>query len=221
VASVACATGAAGSADGTGTEPAGGAATASATEDRAAGAGGEYTEADVRFMTGMIHHHAQAVVMARMAPTHGASPAVRRLTSRILNSQKTEISLMRDWLRDRGEPAPEPAAVAEGAAEEPDLGAPAEGWDAGPQMPGLLSDRQMARLDAARGETFDRLFLTLMIRHHEGAVAMVDDLVASRGAAREEAVFRLASGIRADQSTEIDRMRSMLRDQLSGAGSSQ
>lgn len=188
---------------------------------RSAEGGGEYTEADVRFMTGMIHHHAQAVVMARMAATHGAGGAVRRLTSRILSSQKTEIRLMQDWLRDRGEPVPEPSALAEGAAEDPDLGAPPGGWDAGPQMPGLLSDEQMGRLDAARGEEFDRLFLTFMIRHHEGAVTMVDRLVSSRGAAREQAVFRLASGIRADQATEIDRMRTMLRSQLFDTAPSQ
>jgi uncharacterized protein (DUF305 family) len=178
-----------------------------------------YTEADVAFMRGMIHHHAQAVVMARMAPDRVESPALRRLTARILNSQKTEIDLMQDWLRDRGEPAPEPAVLAEdggGADGESAAGdgppAPPGGWDEGPQMPGLLSDSQMERLHAARGATFDRLFLTWMIDHHEGAVTMVENLVGSPGAAREEAVFRLASGIRADQATEIDRMRTMLRE---------
>ncbi len=175
--------------------------------------------ADVAFMRGMIHHHAQAVVMTRLVPDRAASPAVRRLAARILNSQMTEIALMADWLRDRGEPVPERAGLAVDAALEEETGdatsgdlEPPGGWDAGPQMPGILSDAQMARLEAARGKDFDRLFLTYMIEHHEGAVVMVDRLVGERGAAREESVFRLASGIRADQASEIDRMRTMLRD---------
>lgn len=197
-----------------------GAATAPADgsrEDARAGAAtSSHTGADVAFMRGMIHHHAQAVVMARMVPDRAASPAVRRLAARILNSQKTEIALMADWLRDRGEPVPGLAA----AAADPTAAGlpPEEGWDAGPDMPGILSDAQMERLEAAEGDAFDRLFLTYMIEHHEGAVTMVDELVAAPGAAREESVFRLASGIRADQSTEIDRMRSMLRASMFGDG---
>lgn len=197
----------------------------------------DYTEADVDFMRGMIHHHAQAVVMARMAPDRAESPALRRLAARILNSQKTEIDLMQGWLRDRGEPVPEPAVLdGDDGAGRDDQGAragdggsggerpaadgppaPPDGWDEGPQMPGLLSDAQMERLHAARGATFDRLFLTWMIDHHEGAVTMVEELIRSPGAARGEAVFRLASGIRADQAAEIDRMRAMLRQVLFGA----
>lgn len=207
---------------------------------------GDYVEADAAFMRHMIHHHAQAIVMARMAPDRSASPAVRRLAARILNSQKTEISLMADWLRARGEPVPETAALARDAADDAgagedggtgeggghdagdehaghDAGAaadpgPLEGWDEGPRMPGVLSDEQMARLAAARGEEFDRLFLTYMIDHHDGAVVMVKNLVEQPGAAREESVFRLASGIRADQAMEIDRMRNLLREQLFGPG---
>lgn len=189
-------------------------------------AASSHTDADVDFMRGMIHHHAQAVVMARMVPDRAASPALDRLAARILNSQGTEISLMADWLRDRDEPVPgqaAPAVRAAGAERGRDAAAselvPPGGWDAGPQMPGLLSDAQMARLEAAEGEDFDRLFLTYMIEHHRGAVAMVDELVRSPGAAREASVFRLASGIRADQSTEIDRMRTMLREQMFGPGS--
>lgn len=180
-----------------------------------------HTAADVAFMRSMIHHHAQAVVMARLVPDRAASPAVRRLAARILNSQKTEISLMADWLRDRAEPVPKRAGVAVDSALEEEQGdappgglEPPGGWDAGPQMPGILSDAQMSRLEAARGEEFDRLFLSYMIEHHDGAVVMVDRLVGEPGAAREESVFRLASGIRADQSSEIDRMRTMLRDVL-------
>jgi uncharacterized protein (DUF305 family) len=178
---------------------------------------GDPVQADVDFMQGMIHHHAQAVVMARMAPTHEAGPAVSRLAARILNSQKTEISIMSDWLRDRGQTVPEYAALAEEEAAGEGPG-PIDGWDEGPQMPGVLSDARMARLHEARGEEFDRLFLTFMIDHHAGAVTMVERLVAQPRGAREESVFRLASGIRSDQEMEIDRMRQMLRELLFGSG---
>lgn len=207
-----------------------------AEADRAERAESPPADADVAFMRGMIHHHAQAVAMARLVPDRVAAPAVRRLSARILNSQRTEIELMADWLRDRDEPVPEVAARAVAAAGEggsEDAGAdgsgdggaggaapaglaPPGGWDEGPQMPGVLSDEQMDRLEGARGEEFDRLFLTFMIEHHDGAVDMVEELVRSPDGAREETVFRLASGIRADQSTEIDRMRDMLRQTLFG-----
>lgn len=214
-----CASGGGGSA---GAAPSTGAPTAEAAE--AGGGTGDYVQADVNFMQGMIHHHAQAVVMARMAPTRAGSPGVRRLTSRILNSQKTEISVMSDWLRDRGESVPEIAALARDTAEDgraygPGNPGPIQGWDEGPQMAGILSDAQMRELDAARGDEFDRLFLEYMIEHHAGAVTMVENLVASPGGAREESVFRLASGIRSDQAMEIDRMRQMLREQMFGSGS--
>lgn len=159
-----------------------------------------WTEADVDFVRGMIHHHAQAVVMARMAPTHGASERIRTLTARILNSQEGEIALMRDWLLDRGEPAPDvaPDGTIEGHVHT------------GP-MPGMLTERQMKELREARGEEFDRLFLIYMIQHHEGALTMVNELFATSGAAQNEVTFRLASDIAADQTSEIERMRTMLR----------
>lgn len=226
------------SAGGGGTAPASSPGQRPADAAPAEAATRSYTDADVAFMRGMIHHHAQAVAMARLAPDRVESPALRRLTARILNSQKTEIALMADWLRARNEPVPEIAAAAVDAAErggprDPTEDhprengreeaaaeiAPSGGWDAGPQMPGVLSDAKMHRLETARGAEFDRLFLTYMIEHHEGAVTMVKSLVRSPGGAREESVFRLASGIRADQSSEIDRMRSMLRDALFGDGS--
>lgn len=200
------------------TATAGGSATSPASaSERAARADSAraYTAADVEFMRGMIHHHAQALVMSRMAPTHDASPEVRLLARRILNGQAGEIELMQDWLRDRGEPAPEPPAVDPGPAG-PSGAHDRHGTTDGPHMPGMLSEEQMAKLVAARGADFDRLFLTYMIQHHEGAVVMVDELVATPGAAREEAVFRLASGIGADQSSEIARMRRMLRELLFG-----
>lgn len=173
-----------------------------------------YTRADVDFMTGMIHHHAQALVMSRMAPSHGASPSLQIMARRIINAQNDEIDLMQAWLRDRGEAVPEPRA-----ADDPETDADHEAMhaerDTGhTMMPGMLSDEQMAALDDARGEEFDRLFLQFMIQHHQGAVTMVNELVAVPGGAREEAVFKLASDIGADQTSEITRMQTMLRDLL-------
>lgn len=160
-----------------------------------------YTEADAAFMRGMIHHHAQALVMSEMAPSNGASESIQTLAARIINGQKGEIALMQAWLSDHGEPAPEVA---------PD-GTIAGGHHDTHRMPGMLTDEQMAELDAARGYEFDLLFLTYMVHHHQGAITMVEDLLASQGAAQNETVFKLASDIGADQASEIDRMQAMLR----------
>lgn len=158
------------------------------------------TAADVAFMSGMIRHHAQAVLIAGWAPSHEASATLQRLCERIVVGQQDEIALMRRWLEDRGEPVPEldsgPHAMPEGSAP--------------PLMPGMLTQAQLAELDHVRGPAFDRLFLTLMIEHHRGALTMVDRLFASRGAAQDEAVFRIAADVHADQSTEIHRMQLML-----------
>jgi uncharacterized protein (DUF305 family) len=161
-----------------------------------------YTKSDIDFMSGMIHHHAQAIVMARWAPSHGASPAVIRLTERIINAQNDEIKLMQAWLRDRNQPVPEP---------NPE-GMPMEhgGMTHVMPMPGMLTPDQMKELDAARGQEFDRLFLTYMIQHHRGAVEMVKTLFASHGAGQDETIFKFASDVEVDQSTEIRRMLQML-----------
>ncbi|MDH5316313.1 MAG: DUF305 domain-containing protein [Gemmatimonadota bacterium] len=161
-----------------------------------------YTEADIRFMSGMIHHHAQAIVMARWAPTHGASAEVQTLAGRIINAQTDDISLMQTWLRDRNQPVPEPNPK----GMPMDMG----GMQHEMLMPGMLTGEQMSRLDAARGADFDRLFLSLMIQHHQGAVAMVKDLFGSYGAGQDETVFKFASDVNVDQTTEIERMRKML-----------
>ncbi len=161
-----------------------------------------YTEADIRFMSGMIGHHAQAVVMAGWAPSHGASPSVRTLCERIINAQEDEIATMQTWLRDRRLPVPEPNAA--GMKME------MNGAEHMMLMPGMLTEEQMRRLDAARGPEFDRLFLAFMIQHHRGAVTMVDDLLHSYGAGQDEAVFKFASDVAADQTTEIARMERML-----------
>ena len=176
-----------------------------------------FTAADVEFMTTMIAHHAQAIVMAEMAPTHGASPAVRTLAGRIINAQRDEIGIAQRWLRDRGQPVPEVSAdgaVAMPApAAAPAAAASHHGMHHGADhaaMPGMLTEAQLRELDAARGRDFDRLFLSFMIQHHRGAVAMVEKLFGSYGAAQDETVFKFASDVNVDQTTEIARMQQML-----------
>jgi uncharacterized protein (DUF305 family) len=159
-----------------------------------------YTAADVHFMSGMISHHAQALVMAGWAPTHGASPALRTLCERIIVGQGDEIALMQRWLRDRHEVVPDADASHHMMM----------GMDHSELMPGMLTPEQMAQLDGAKGPEFDRLFLSFMIQHHRGALTMVNQLFGTQGAGQEEPVFRFASDVYADQSTEIDRMQKML-----------
>jgi uncharacterized protein (DUF305 family) len=154
--------------------------------------GANYTAADVRFMQGMIHHHAQALKMVAMAPTHGAGPSVQLLCKKIDISQKDEIATMSTWLKDRNQAVPDPN-------------------DPHPMMmPGMLTDAQLTALDQARDTTFDRLFLTDMIQHHEGAITMVADLFATPGAGQASEMFRFASDVDTDQRGEIQRMRTML-----------
>lgn len=170
----------------------------------------KYVQADVDFMTGMIHHHSQAVLIAGWAPTHGASDPMIRLTERIVVGQNDEIGLMQRWLRDREQPVPEAdTAYAHhmGMMGNHDM----PGMDHSMMnMPGMLSPAQLDSLDKARGPVFDRLFLHYMIQHHRGAIVMVDKLFGTEGAGQDETTFRLASDIYADQTTEIDRMQKML-----------
>ena len=158
--------------------------------------------ADVNFITGMIGHHAQALVMAGWAPSHGASESIQTLCARIINAQKDEIATMQSWLRDRALPVPE--------AKPGPMRMMMNGMEHEMLMPGMLSDDQMKALDAARGPGFDRLFLHDMIQHHQGAVKMVNDLFDTPGAAQDQSVFKLASDVSADQTTEIARMQKML-----------
>lgn len=161
-----------------------------------------WTAADAHFMAAMIHHHAQAIQMSRMAPSHGASAEVQRLASRIINAQQDEIRTMQQWLADRGQPVPEPTP----GPMMMDMG----GMQHEMLMPGMLTEEQMRQLDAARGADFDRLFLTFMIQHHKGATSMVRDLFATYGAAQDETIFKFASDVNVDQTTEIARMEKML-----------
>ena len=150
--------------------------------------------ADVKFMQDMIGHHAQALVMAAMAPTRGAGDHLLRLVEKIDISQRDEIDMMKRWLTERHQPVPDPADHSAHAAH----------------MPGMLTPEQMAQLDAARGREFERLFLMFMIQHHEGALVMVDELFASPGAAQDSDIFRFATDVAADQLDEIDQMQYLL-----------
>ena len=167
-----------------------------------------YTAADVHFMTAMIGHHAQALEMAKLAATHGASLPVRTLAARILNGQQDEIAQMQQWLRNRRQPVPDPSSSGLHAGHGAGQGHM--------MMAGMLSHEQMMQLDAARGPEFDRLFLTFMIQHHRGAVAMVETLFGTYGAGQDEAVFKFASDVQVDQRTEIARMERMLADLIVG-----
>ena len=169
-----------------------------------------YTDADIRFMTGMISHHAQAIVMAKMAATHGASPAVQTLSGRIINAQNDEITLMQNWLRDRNQPVPE--------AKPAPMKMVMNGQVMEMLMPGMLTAEQIKQLDAARGKAFDELFLRGMIQHHRGAITMVQQLFATPGAAQDEAVFKFANNVNVDQNTEIRRMQQMLLLELAAGG---
>ena len=178
-------------------------ATTPAEQARADSGRMPYVAADVRFMQGMIHHHAQAVAMANWAPSHGARESLRLLAGRIDVAQRDEIAFMQRWLRERHETVPD--------IEHAMMGMDMPGMSH-EMMPGMLTPDQMKELDASRGTEFERLFLTFMIQHHQGALTMVDQLFGSTGAGQELYVFRFASDVSADQNTEIDRMRLMLNN---------
>jgi uncharacterized protein (DUF305 family) len=156
-----------------------------------------YTGADIKFMQGMIGHHAQAIEMAALVPSRTTSDALRKLAQRIDVSQKDEINMMREWLAARGQQIPDPRA-------HHMMGATL--------MPGMLTAEEMERLAAATGTAFERLFLEGMIKHHAGAIAMVHDLFATEGAGQTPEIFSYASDVDADQRMEIDRMDSMLKE---------
>ena len=179
-----------------------------------------YTEADVRFMTEMIGHHAQAILISRWVPSHTEDPELRTLAARIINAQSDDIALMRRWLADRGKPVPSvtPDGVLVPPPADPndehaghDMGGHDMGGHDHAMMAGMLTPAQLTELDAARGDAFDILFLQRMINHHRGAVTMVQTLIRDGGAI-DETVFRFAADVEVDQSTEIRRMIQMLLD---------
>jgi uncharacterized protein (DUF305 family) len=151
-------------------------------------------EADVRFVQGMIAHHAQALEMTDLASARSGHDKVKLLARRIALSQVDEIEMMREWLSTRGEDAP---------------GAHAHH---GTTMPGMLTAEEMTRLGGATGHEFDRLFLELMIKHHAGALTMVGDLFAQPGAAQDAELFAFASDVDTDQRAEIARLAMLLKE---------
>jgi uncharacterized protein (DUF305 family) len=156
-----------------------------------------HTAADVRFMQGMIGHHAQAVEMCALLGSRTKREDMRLLARRIEISQADEIKMMQEWLTARAAEVPgEHAHHAAGAA----------------LMPGMLTPDDMRRLAAATGAEFDRLFLEFMIKHHAGALVMVNDLFSQPGAGQESEIFAFASDVDADQRMEIDRMGAMLKE---------
>lgn len=238
----------------------------------------EFTQADVDFMSGMIGHHAQALIMSSLAKPNGASKEVQTLAARIINAQKDEINIMQQWLADRNQMVPqvtidgldliltpgkspsltfdqEQVAMVphermghmmsdhsghdmdEDSKEKPEemqnkmhdamsaalnhsshMGHMADNGQKPEEMmmhdhsgmPGMLTQTQLEELADAKGQEFDRLFLTYMIGHHAGAVIMVKELVSTDGAAQENQVGKLAGDINVDQTTEIERMKLML-----------
>lgn len=158
----------------------------------------KHTAADVAFMTGMIAHHQQALVMTALVADRTTSREIRLLALRIELSQTDEINLMKSWLRARREPVP-----GEGEHAGHDM-------HAGHLMPGMLTPQQVATLQAARANEFDKRFLEFMIQHHEGAITMVAELFSSAGGGQGSEIYGFAADVDADQQMEISRMRRLL-----------
>lgn len=168
----------------------------------------DYVPADAEFMRDMIVHHGQALEMSALVPERTDSEDMRLMARRIEETQQYEIGLMRDWLEERGLSAPDPGEM---LGPHGGHGADHSG------MAGMASPEQMRALAAAEGEAFDRMFLELMIRHHEGALIMVDELLAHEGAGQEPELFVLLSHVDADQRAEIARMRRLLEAMEAGS----
>lgn len=156
-----------------------------------------FTPADVKFMQGMIGHHQQALEMVALIPARTSREDMKMLGKRIELSQQDEIKMMQEWLKGRGQELPDPHAHHMHGAT---------------LMPGMLTMEEMAKLEAATGVEFDRLFLEGMIKHHGGALIMVRELFATPGAGQDGDIFAFASDVEADQQMEIDRMGALLRE---------
>lgn len=154
--------------------------------------GALYTKADVEFMQGMIAHHSQAIVMSRMAESHGANAQVLKLSNKIDQSQVPEIKIMQGWLLRNNQFAPDTASWHHMA------------------MAGMLTEAQIKELDASRGVAFDRAYLQYMIMHHAGAIKMVDDLFNTSMAGQEVDVNVFANDVVTAQTAEIGIMQRLL-----------
>jgi uncharacterized protein (DUF305 family) len=161
------------------------------------------SHADIEFMQGMIMHHAQAVEMTALIPTHTQNPGIRSLGARISLSQSDEMKFMKRWLAARGQP--ESMAM----PGMPDMDMNGDPMHA---MPGMLTPEQMDALRHASGAKFDYLFLTGMIQHHNGALIMVKDLFDHPGAGQDAELFDFATDADNTQRAEIKIMQNMLKE---------
>ena len=161
--------------------------------------------ADVQFMQGMIMHHAQAVEMTALIESHTENKDLRSLCARISSSQSDEIKFMKRWLASRGQPA------SQAMSDMPHMNMSHEQMEL---MPGMLTREQMEALRKARGDSFDRLFLTGMIQHHGGALTMVKDLFDTAGAGQDAELFDFATDVDSGQRAEIRIMQRMLEKKL-------
>jgi uncharacterized protein (DUF305 family) len=184
-------------------KPGEGAETIAPEDYEGAPAQAPFTKADADFLSDMILHHGQATEMAGLVPGRSESDQVKTFAARIDVVQNSEIDLMSGWLEENEYPVPMTAEGGDGSGPR----APEHEHDA--DMPGMLTDAEMADLEAASGAEFDRLFLEGMIKHHEGALTMCEEVA---GSGSEERVIELANNIAADQMAEIDRMANMLAD---------
>jgi uncharacterized protein (DUF305 family) len=156
--------------------------------------GANFNATDVQFVQGMIAHHGQAIVMSEMAATRTTNSQLLKFTQKIDLSQRNEIGLMEAWLIEREQAVPDSGAHNH------------------MMMDGMLTPEQLKQLGAAKGKEFDRLFLTFMIQHHEGALKMVADLFATPLGAQDVNLSVLATDIDTDQRAEISRMQQMLAE---------
>ena len=167
-----------------------------------------YTQADVRFMQGMIGHHSQALAMVALIPSRTTRPDIRALGERIRVSQQDEIALMKQWLRDRNQEVPmTDMSHADGMGHAMQMPGMAM---SDTLMPGMLTTDQMIALRNAKGAEFDRLFLKGMIQHHGGALVMVKEMFDTAGAGQDAELFNFATDVDSGQRAEIRIMETML-----------
>ena len=155
----------------------------------------QYSVGDVMFLQGMISHHAQAMEMSVLVESRTNREGLELLAQRISLSQEDEISMMQGWLQDRGLGVP---TLVVHHADDYEL------------MPGMLTDEEMAELEAAEGAEFNTMFLEFMIEHHLGAIEMVENLLDQQGAAQDPILYAFTSDVTSDQGSEIERMDAML-----------
>lgn len=173
------------------------ATTASAPAGATDTASAAHNDQDVAFATGMIPHHGQAIEMADMALASAQSGEVKTLAKQIKDAQDPEIQTMSSWLQEWGQPVPAPTAAAEG-----------EGHMGHGSMDGMMSQQQMTQLHQAQGDAFDRMWLQMMIEHHQGAVTMSQQEIAS---GENPAAIQLAEQIISGQQAEIQHMHQLLK----------